>query len=149
MWKTNWQSKTAVIVNIYNRHLYQHTFIIGHYKPSIRIIGLVSHTNHVVCVNRSSLTSTPNDKFFETLFRGWFLFTLRIYSEEIFFVFSYWCLTWSLNLGLTSNKPTHYLQDWGDFIILHTIYLIKATSMWGLGITTPTCQSFLQQHRLS
>ena len=27
------------------------TSIIGHYNPSVRIIGLVSHTTCVVCVN--------------------------------------------------------------------------------------------------
>ena len=28
---------------------------------------------------------------------------------------SFWCLTWSLNWGLSSNKPTDYLLDYGDF----------------------------------
>ena len=28
-----------------------HTYIIGHYNPSGRIIDLVSHTTYVVCVN--------------------------------------------------------------------------------------------------
>ena len=28
-----------------------HTYIIGHYNPSVRIIDLVSHTIYVVCVN--------------------------------------------------------------------------------------------------
>ena len=28
-----------------------HTYIIGHYNPSVRIIELVSHTTYVVCVN--------------------------------------------------------------------------------------------------
>ena len=28
-----------------------HTYIIGHYNPSVRIIDLVSHTTYVVCVN--------------------------------------------------------------------------------------------------
>ena len=50
---------------ISGRHLFQHsneikncivtialqTYIIGHYKPSVRIIDLVSHTTHVVYVN--------------------------------------------------------------------------------------------------
>ena len=30
---------------------YIHTYIIGHYNPSVRIIDLVSHTTYVVCVN--------------------------------------------------------------------------------------------------
>ena len=28
-----------------------HTYIIGHYNPSVRIIDLVSHTTYGVCVN--------------------------------------------------------------------------------------------------
>ena len=28
-----------------------HTYIIGHYNPSVRIIDVVSHTTYVVCVN--------------------------------------------------------------------------------------------------
>ena len=28
-----------------------HTYIIGHYNPSVRIIDLVSHTTYVMCVN--------------------------------------------------------------------------------------------------
>ena len=34
---------------IYTRDI--HTYIIGHYNPSVRIIDLVSHTTYVVCVN--------------------------------------------------------------------------------------------------
>ena len=30
---------------------YIHTYIIGHYNPSVRIIDLVSHTTYVVCDN--------------------------------------------------------------------------------------------------
>ena len=30
---------------------YLHTYIIGHYNPSVRIIDLVSHITYVVCVN--------------------------------------------------------------------------------------------------
>ena len=32
-------------------HTYIHTYTIGHYNPSIRIIDLVSHTTYVVCIN--------------------------------------------------------------------------------------------------
>ena len=31
--------------------IYIHRYIIGYYKPSVRIIDLVSHTTYVVCVN--------------------------------------------------------------------------------------------------
>ena len=30
---------------------YVHTYIIGHYNPSVRIIDLVSDTTYVVCAN--------------------------------------------------------------------------------------------------
>ena len=56
-------------------NLYIHTYIIGHYNPSVRIIDLVSHNTYVVCVlilyissGTYSLKSTPNDRFFEKLF---------------------------------------------------------------------------------
>ena len=28
-----------------------HTYIIGHYNPSVRIIDIVSHSTYVVCIN--------------------------------------------------------------------------------------------------
>ena len=31
--------------------MYIHTYIIGRYNPSVRIIDIVSHTTYVVCVN--------------------------------------------------------------------------------------------------
>ena len=37
-------------------------------------------------------------------------------TEEIFFHIFLWCPTWDLNQGLTSNKPSHYLLEQGDFI---------------------------------
>ena len=49
-----------------------HTYIIGHYMPSVRIIDLLSHTTYVVCV-------LTNDRFFKKLFMA-ILFTL---AEEI------------------------------------------------------------------
>ena len=49
---------------------YIHTYIIGHYIPSVRIIDLVSHITYVVCMlflyisgRTYSLKSTPNDRF--------------------------------------------------------------------------------------
>ena len=36
-------------------------------------------------------------------------------AEEIIVHLSFWCLTWCLNWGLSSNKPTDYLLDYGDF----------------------------------
>ena len=66
----------------------------GHYKPSVRIIDLVSYTTYVVCINfihkwreTYSLKSTPNDRFFWETFDGNFIqhseFLLEICWEEI------------------------------------------------------------------
>ena len=61
------------------------TYIIGHYKPSVRIIDLVSHITYVVCVNfihkRYSLKSAPNYRFFKKLFMA-SLFTLRVFVRN-------------------------------------------------------------------
>ena len=73
---------------------YIHTYIIGHYNPSVRIIDLVSHTTYVVCVNfihkwrwTYSLKSTPNDRFFWETFHDNFInfseFLPEICWEEI------------------------------------------------------------------
>ena len=61
--------------------------------------------------------------FWET-FHGNLMFKHRVFAINLprrsqrqnifFFIFSFWCLTWSLKRGLTSNKPTHYLWDYGD-----------------------------------
>ena len=58
------------------------TYLIGYYNPSVSIIDLVSHTAYVVWVNfihkwqdLHSLTSTPNDRFFEKLFHGSFIYS--------------------------------------------------------------------------
>ena len=32
-------------------HTHTHTYIIDQYKPSVKIIDLVSHTTYVVCIN--------------------------------------------------------------------------------------------------
>ena len=37
-------------------------------------------------------------------------------AEELF-LFSFWCLTWDTNPGFTSNKQTHYLLDYGDYVV--------------------------------
>ena len=67
---------------------YIHTYIIGHYNPSARIIDLVSHTTYVVCVNfihkwrdLQVLKSTPNDRFFEKLFTAVFILALEFLAE--------------------------------------------------------------------
>ena len=65
-----------------------HTYIIGHYNPSVRIIDLVSHTTYVVSVNFIhsggiySLKSTPNDKFVEKLLMA-IIFTLGVFATNL------------------------------------------------------------------
>ena len=68
-----------------------------------------------------SLKSTPNDRF-EKLFMA-ILFTLRIFARNLLrgnrrrntFRISFRCPAWDSNPGFSSNKPTHYLLDQGDF----------------------------------
>ena len=100
--------------------IYIHTYIIGHYNRSVRIIDLVSHTTYVVCVNfihkwRDSLKSTPNDRFFWETFNGNFCLLSEFCqksaerkSPKKTFRISFWCLAWDSNPGIASNKPTHY-----------------------------------------
>ena len=69
-----------------------------------------------------SLKSTPNDRFFEKLFIAIFHFLSEFLPEicwekiaqEILFVFLFWCLACDSNPGFTSNKPTHYLLEYGE-----------------------------------
>ena len=61
--------------------------------------------------------------FWET-FHVNFFFTLRVFARNLLrgnrrrntFRISFWCLTWDSNPGFSSNKPTHYLLDHGDYI---------------------------------
>ena len=66
-----------------------HTYITGHYNPSVRIIDLVSHNTYVVCVNfihkwrgTYSLKSTPNDRFFKKLFMAIFIYSHSICQKS-------------------------------------------------------------------
>ena len=43
------------------------------------------------------------------------------------FHISFWCLTWYMNPGFTSNKPTHYLLDYGD--LCHHIFVMSSFSI--------------------
>ena len=42
---------------------------------------------------------------------------LRRNRRRNIFRISFWCLAWDSNPGFSSNKPTHYLLDHGDFKI--------------------------------
>ena len=70
-----------------------------------------------------SLTSTPNNRFLRNVFREDFINSRNFFSvicleeivKKIFFHISFWCLTWATIPGFTSNKPTYYLLDCGDY----------------------------------
>ena len=76
----------VVLISCYHIH----TYIIGHYNPSVRIIDLVSHTTYVVCVNfihkwRDLLFKVDSERqifFFEKLFMA-ILFTLRVFARNL------------------------------------------------------------------
>ena len=64
------------------------------------------------------LKSTPNNRFFEKLFRV-ILVIPRIFAKKLLrenrrnsFRIFFWCLAWGSNPRLSSNKPTHYLIDY-------------------------------------
>ena len=90
-----------------------HTYIIGHYNPSVRIIDLASHTTYVVCVH---FMHKWRDLQFKVHFERHIF--ARICWEEIaeglLFVF---CFDVWPGPGFTSNKPTHYLLDYGYFMV--------------------------------
>ena len=105
---------------------YIHTYIIGHYNPSIRIIDLVSHSTYVVCVNfihkwrdLQFKVDFKRQIFWET-FRDNFIFTFRVFARNLLrgnrrrniMRILFW---WGSNPGLSSNKPRYYLLDHCDF----------------------------------
>ena len=89
-------------------------YIIGYYNPSVRIIDLVVLCVLILYINGGtySLKSTPNYMIFFEAIDGNLEFLPYICWEEIVL---FWCLAWGSNPG-TSNEPTHYLLDYGDFI---------------------------------
>ena len=72
-----------------------------------------------------SLKSTPSDKFFEKLFMT-ISFTIRVFTRNLLrgnhrrntFTILFWYLACGLNPGFSSNKPTHYQLNYGDFIFI-------------------------------
>ena len=95
-----------------------HTYIIGHYNLSVSI------TTQVVCVNFIHGLRDRSTDYWET-FLGSFICSQsfcqksaeRKSSKKCIFNSSFASLTWVLNLGLTSNKPAHYILDYGDFFL--------------------------------
>ena len=92
-----------------------HTYIIGHYNPSVRVIDLVSHKTYVVCVNflhkwRDLQFKVDSKRFWET-FHG----NAERKSPKNYFLYFVLMSGLGFNPGFMSNKPTHYLLSYGDF----------------------------------
>ena len=123
-----------------------HTYIIGHYNPSVRITEKVSHTTHVVCVNfiREWLDLQFNidseRQIFEKLFHGRFIYSQSFCQKSTerkspkkyfsYLIFDDW-------LGIrvqafASNEPTLCILDHGDFIT-HEIGWNYTTEKWKFG----------------
>ena len=61
-----------------------------------------------------------------------FYLLLKVFARNLLrrntFRISFWCLACGSNPGFSSNKPTHYLLDHGDFkdrIVLYISYALK------------------------
>ena len=94
-----------------------HTYIIGHYNPSVRIIDIVSHSTYVVCVHfiykwRDLQFKVNSER--QILLRKflWYLLTHRVFPRNLrrdnrrrnTFYILFWCQAWGSNPGLSSNK---------------------------------------------
>ena len=114
---------------IFIYYLENDTYIIGHYNPSSRIIDRVSHTTYVVCVNfihkwRDLQFKFDSERqiFWET-FHGNFIYfqsfcqkSTERKSPKKYFLYFVSMSGLGLEIWLfSSNKPTHYLLDHGDF----------------------------------
>ena len=96
-------------------HMYIHNWPLQTFSQDY---DLASHTTYFVCFN---------------FIHEWWDLQFKIDSEIQFYsqsfcqkstegkeaeeIFSFLCLTWVLNSCLTSNKPTHYLLNYGDFYV--------------------------------
>ena len=131
--------------------IYIHTYIIGHYNPSVRIIDLVSHTTYVVCVNfihklRDLQFKVDSERqiFWET-FHGNFIYsqsfcqisTERGNRRRNTFRISFRCLAWDTNPGFSFFlfliiKVLIRVQKWivfSLFISTHEISIISESTI--------------------
>ena len=130
-YSTIFQRKFKRDITWYDDHaikslVYIHTYIIGHYSPSVRIMDLVSHTTYVVCFNfihkwrrTYSLKTFANDRlFFLETFHGNFILLSRVFvrnllrgsrqSKSLFvFCFNVWPGTRTLAFRLISQHITY------------------------------------------
>ena len=82
---------------------------------------LFSHTIDGVWVAWPTVYSPLRTTDFWETFHGNFVQKCpeRKSPKKCFFIYSFWCLTCGLNCGLMSNKLTHLLLDYGDYIKHH------------------------------
>ena len=122
-----------------------HTYIIGHYNPSVRIIDLVSHTTYVVCVvlwRDLQFKVDSERQIFWEIFHGNFNYSQSFCqksaerkSPKKYFLY-FVLMSGLANPGFSSNKPTHYLLDHGDiqtiFIIIKIMVIdyVAVTDLW-------------------
>ena len=145
-----YQKKLRLSVSTFESLHYIHTYIIGHYNPSVRIIDLVSHTTYVVCVNfihkwcdLQFKVESERQIFFEKLFHGSFLFTLRVFARNLLrgncrrnafhICFDAWREAWTLGfrlipVNILSTRPRRFsvsklfdIHSYVDKIALYTI----------------------------
>ena len=71
------------------------------------------------------------------------LYTLRVFARNLLrgnrrkntFRISFWCLAWGSNPGFSSNKPTHYLLDHGEY----NSYDLQTLNIWFKNFNTQNC----------
>ena len=104
-------------------YVYIHTYIVGHYNPSVRIFDLVSHTTYVVCVNfihkwRDLQFKVDSERQIFLRNFPWQFYLLSVFlpeicweeiAEEILFVFRFdvWPGTRTLAFRLISQHTTY------------------------------------------
>ena len=95
--------------------IYKHTYIIGHYIPSVMIIDLASHTTYVLCVNfmhkwQDLQFKVDSERLvFWEAFPWQFLLYSQSYCQKILYVFCFdvWPGIWTLALRLISQHTTY------------------------------------------
>ena len=110
---------------------FTYTYIIGHYNPSVRITAYVVWVNFTSGWPNLQFKADSERQIFEKLFHGDFSLNFtqsfcqnsaerkspKIYSFHSFFVLI-------SNCGLVSNKPTHYLLNYGDFRQIASLFTV-------------------------
>ena len=119
IWKDDFFWQNRHLLQVDRRPTFQHcssvyTTIFVRRKDKTNYLS--NQTWATTCGGIYSLKSTPSDRFFEKLFMG-ILFTIRVFTRNllrrnrrrnIFHIFSFRCLTWGLNQGLTPKKYFSY-----------------------------------------